>query len=52
MGPLFEQHPWAVVVLIIVTVEGWQLFKAAMSRFLRQSNRNRFTRPGIGDLQD
>lgn len=52
MEPLFEQHPWAVVAIIIVTIEGWQLFKAAVSRLLRQSNRNGFSRPGSGNLQD
>jgi hypothetical protein len=35
--PLFEQYPWLLVPLIIVTVEAWQALKA----FVRESFRRR-----------
>jgi hypothetical protein len=36
MEPLFEQHPWLLIVAIIVTVEGWLALKALVSRLLRR----------------
>jgi F0F1-type ATP synthase assembly protein I len=40
MGPFFEQHPWGLIVLIIVTVEGWQLLKATVSGIVRRMARH------------
>lgn len=51
MGPLFEQHPWAVVALIIVTLESWQLFRATLFRLLRQLKGNSFTQAESADFQ-
>lgn len=39
MEPFFEQHPWGLIVLVIVTVEGWQLFKATVSAIVRRVTR-------------
>jgi hypothetical protein len=40
MGPftpnLFEEHPWALLVLIILTVECWQLLKAIVAGVFRR----------------
>ena len=33
---LFEQYPWLLVPIIIVTVEGWSAFKALVREVLRR----------------
>jgi len=39
---LFEQYPWLLVPLIIVTVEGWSLFKAFIRDGLRRRREQQF----------
>ena len=36
---LFEQHPWLLVVLVIVTVELWAAVKAGVRHALRARTR-------------
>jgi hypothetical protein len=36
MEPFLEQHPWLLIVAIIVTVEGWTALKSLVSRLLRR----------------
>jgi hypothetical protein len=33
---LFEQYPWLLVPIIVLTVEGWQALKAAVKDVLRR----------------
>jgi hypothetical protein len=40
MVPLFEQHPLAFILLIIATVECWQVFKVAAAKLVRRLTRN------------
>lgn len=34
---LFEQYPWMLVVLIVVTIEAWSLAKQMLRRLLSRS---------------
>lgn len=38
---LFEQYPWLLVPIIIVTVEGWNLFKAFVRDIVRRRQEQR-----------
>lgn len=40
MGPLFEQHPFAFILLIIATIECWQVFKVTAVKLVRRLARN------------
>ncbi len=35
---IFEQHPWVLVPVVIVTVELWNALKAAVASALRRSD--------------
>jgi hypothetical protein len=38
---LFEQYPWLLVPIIIVTVEGWSALKLLVRGLMRQRRSNR-----------
>lgn len=40
MAPFFEQHPLAFILLIIATVECWQIFKFSAAKLCRSLARN------------
>ena len=33
---LFEEYPWLLIPIIILTVEGWGALKVAVKEFLRR----------------
>ena len=36
---LFEEHPWLLIPIIILTVEGWTVVKVAVKERLRRRQR-------------
>jgi hypothetical protein len=38
---LFEQYPWLLVPIIVITVEGWSALKLFVKEMIRQRRSNR-----------
>jgi hypothetical protein len=38
---LFEQYPWLLVPIIVITVEGWSALKLVVKEMIRQRRSNR-----------
>jgi hypothetical protein len=38
---LFEQYPWLLVPIIVITVEGWSALKLFVREMIRQRRSNR-----------
>ena len=38
---LFEQYPWLLVPIIVITVEGWSALKLFVKELIRQRRSNR-----------
>ena len=38
---LFEQYPWLLVPIIVITVEGWAALKLVVKEMIRQRRSNR-----------
>src|SRR5919204_3903546 len=49
---LFEQYPWLLVPIIVITIEGWSALKLFARGMMRQRRRNRDVAKELRDRPD